>query len=123
MTKKIIVFCLASFFALLCRAAPPLDTCGQAEKPSQPGFCSTFKEIAACHCKNSGMPLPPRLCQNMDKIYQLMTDLYGSIEGACNKQADPQTCIQSWYCYRDGGHIPKNDPLGVLCSGTGNKCA
>lgn len=124
MTTKIILFYLFSFFTLSCFAANPSpDDCGQAQKPSESGFCSTFKDVAACHCKYSGMGLPEKFCQNMDKVYRVMINLYGSIKGACDKQADPQTCIDSWYCYREGGHIPKNDPNGKLCCGTGLKCA
>lgn len=91
--------------------------CQQAEATYSPQFCPSFKSVAECHC----YPLPPSMCQDMDKLYNRMIAIYRSVENACKSQHDTsiQNCIDDWHCYREGGV----DSTGQLCSGTGNKCA
>ncbi|MBA2648657.1 MAG: hypothetical protein H0U75_03480 [Legionella sp.] len=92
------------------------QACPQALPTSNPGFCTSFKSVAECHC-----PLPKAMCQNMETLYQRMIQIYGTVEGACRSQHDTdiQTCIDDWKCYREGGKNSK----GQLCSGTGKNCA
>jgi hypothetical protein len=122
MTKKIIFFCLCSFLTLSCFASPP-DVCGKAT-PTEPGFCKDFKDAVYCYCKNV-YHLPEQNCQDMEKVFKLMTSPFGgSTDKACKHTwSDVQACIDGWYCYRNGGTVPKNDPKGLLCNGTGVKCS
>ena len=77
-------------------------------------FCDLFKSaVTSC----SPLPL------SMHALYSMMITVYGTLQTACNKQAsqygsDPQTCVDQWNCYWNGG----KDSKGGLCSGTGKLC-
>lgn len=114
------MFMLAlSFFSLSSFAADSYLQCMQALPASAPGFCASFKAVAACHCEESGVPKPQ--CQNMNLIYQFMIARFGSVDRACEYQRDTskQVCMDDWSCYRTGG----KDSTGYLCSSTGKACS
>src|SRR5689334_14288165 len=105
----IAVTCVFSFSSFAITSS-----CGQALLPSEAGFCSSFKSIAGCHC-NATSPIK-NICGNMNGLYSYMLAMfYGSLQKACAYQKDtnPQTCIDSWNCYRLGGRDSQNR----LCSG------
>ncbi len=92
--------------------------CPQAVSDDNPGFCSSFKSVAECHCKESG--LPTGMCRDMEALYKRMMSTFGSLQKVCEYQTDTsvQTCIDDWVCYRQGGR----DSQGRLCSSTGRAC-
>lgn len=92
--------------------------CPQATPLNSPGFCSSFKSVAQCHCASSG--LPKGMCLNMKTIYDRMISMFGTVRRACEYQHDTsvQNCIDAWSCYRAGGYTSENE----LCSGTGRAC-
>lgn len=108
-----------SFLSFSSFAAPLYSNCPQALPTNNSGFCASFKSVAACHCKESG--LPDGTCQNMQTVYQLMIARFGSIKKACEYQHDTSTqvCVDDWKCYRNGG----KDSQGNLCSSTGKVCS
>jgi len=116
---KWIAVLLLSFLSFSTFAANHDLACGQALPASDPHFCASFKSVAVCHCTESGIPAGK--CQNMNNIYQLMINLYKTVENACAHQHDTsvQICIDDWKCYRNGGR----DSQGRLCSSTGNACS
>jgi hypothetical protein len=93
--------------------------CPQATPTNDPGFCSSFKIAAQCHCTASH--LPSRMCMDMNLLYDRMLIIFQTVKKACEYQTDTSTqnCIDSWNCYRNGGYNSKNE----LCSGTGASCA
>lgn len=105
------IFSLSSF-------ATGLTACPAASAINGPGFCSSFKAAAQCHCTSTG--LPSGLCVNMKLLYDRMNSMFGSVRRACEYQHDTSTqhCIDSWNCYRLGGTTSQNQ----LCSGTGLPC-
>jgi hypothetical protein len=106
-----VLFC--SFLSLNASA------CEQALANTNPGFCSSFKSVAKCHCVELG--LPKGMCDDMNALYGRMMFLFGnSLQKVCEYQHDTttQTCIDDWNCYRLGG---KNSQ-GALCSSTGKAC-
>lgn len=112
--KKIVILLI---FLLGCGAASATN-CGQASPIDSPNFCTSFKNVARCHCIANGMH--ERLCENVNLIYKLMMNRYKSLENACRSQQDTtvQKCVESWNCYLSGG---KNSE-GRLCSNTGARC-
>ena len=116
MTKKIVILlvCLLSFSSF----STTLATCPPATEIYGPGFCSSFKLAAQCHCTSSG--IPKGMCMNMQSLYDRMTSIFGSVRRACEYQRDTNTqnCIDSWNCYRSGGVTSQNQ----LCNGTGSAC-
>lgn len=131
--KKVFALCLFTT-SFSCLAAP-LDlqsllspatygkACAQAAPTTSPAFCASFKTIAKCQCEQ----LSPRkeICNDMTMIYKIMMATFGQDLGrACKYQqdkqggTDPQTCINDWNCYLNGG----KDSHGGLCSGTGSRC-
>lgn len=122
MIKKIGISLASLFFVIslfsAASFATTLGACPPAMDNNIPGFCSSFKLAAQCHCTTSG--LPKGMCMNMKSLYDRMTSLFGSVRRACEYQHDTsvQNCIDAWSCYRSGGLTSK----GELCSGTGNAC-
>lgn len=122
MIKKILVCCLFLFsvtaFALPAHGPSKIFACPQAAATSDPGFCPSFKTVADCHCLEAGYP--EGMCDDMALLYDAMISAYGSLENACAAQTDtdPQTCVDDWTCYRNGG----TDSQGRACSSTGNAC-
>ena len=116
MVKKIAIMWVSLFLAFYFNTT--FAACPQASPSSTPGFCSTFKLVAQCHCTSSG--LPKGMCMNMHSLYDRMIAMFGSVRRACEYQRDTsvQNCIDSWNCYRSGG-VNSN---GELCSGTGSAC-
>ncbi len=104
---------------LLCTSFKLTYACPLAADVTSANFCGSFQSVAQCHCTTHG--LPARLCTDMNTIYQRMMIVYGSLEQACLHQADttPQSCVDSWNCYRRGGVTSNNQ----LCNGTGAACA
>ena len=98
---------------------PPAYACPLAVDVANTNFCTSFQQVAQCHCVAHG--LPARMCSDLNIIYQRMLIVYGSLEQACLHQTDtnPQSCIDSWNCYRHGGVSSDNQ----LCSSTGSACA
>ncbi|MDP3561859.1 MAG: hypothetical protein Q8R83_06755 [Legionellaceae bacterium] len=94
-------------------------SCPSATRPSAPGFCSSFKIAAECHCISSG--LPRGMCMNHELLYKRMITTFGSLQKACEFQHDisAQECIDDWNCFRFGGLTSSSE----LCSGTGAACA
>jgi hypothetical protein len=94
------LFCSFSAFAL---TASSLKVCPQSTPIEHPQFCATFKEAATCRCTEMG--LPRSVCENMNTVYQLMKDRFGSIEAACKWQADTShdttvaDCVAKWNAY------------------------
>lgn len=115
MIRKIVFFFIC-FFSVSSFAATL--SCAQAEDTNKPGFCSSFKSVAKCHCTDSGMP--SSMCSDMKQIYKVMLDTFGTVERACALQphTTKQICVDDWNCYRLGG----KDSKGRLCSGTGKEC-
>lgn len=114
MMKAIIVF----FSCFLTASVFAATTCPQASPTNSPGFCSTFKSSAECHCTSKGMP--KGMCADMNLLYNRMISMFGTLERACQFQHDTSTqnCIDDWNCYRVGG----NDSQGQACSATGHAC-
>lgn len=112
-----LIACLISLTAQAGETRYQKTDCPQALPTSHTQFCSSFADVARCHCSAS---LPQGLCQDVNRIYDRMIQIFGSIEGACNFQKDTetQTCIDDWICYRTGG----KDSAGNPCSGTGKSC-
>jgi AICAR transformylase/IMP cyclohydrolase PurH len=94
------------------------NACDQAAATTDAGFCPSFKAVAKCHCVAEG--LPPEACDDMSGIYDDMIAFFTTLENACANQTDtdPQTCIDDWNCYRNGG----SDSKGGLCSASGSAC-
>lgn len=117
--KKIIcaLMCFLSFSCFAATTSAPL-ACAKAVAPSNPGFCPSFKSVAACQCVTRGMPAT--LCNDMGKLHAKMISMFGTIQAACNYQKDttPQECMDDWSCYLNGG----KDSKGAACSATGRKC-
>ena len=92
--------------------------CPEAAATNIPTFCPTFDTSAQCHCVEHG--LPKSACQDTMKIYKRMLVVYRTVERACASQHDttPQTCMDDWNCYVNGG----KDSQGRSCSGTGSHC-
>lgn len=101
--------CLYSCLSLACTNAVPTN---------DPNFCSSFSASASCFCAEQG--LPSSTCNDLNKLYDRMVFVYGSLDKACShqKQTSPQDCIDTWTCYRNGGV----DSKGNTCSGTGLAC-
>lgn len=115
MIKKI-VFLFSCLFSMSCFA---LNTaCPQAEDTSSTNFCKSFKDVAKCHCMDSGMG--DKVCSSMFLIYNAMIAKYKTVERACEiqKHTTKQICLDDWKCYREGG----KDSRGKACSGTGKLC-
>ncbi len=115
MIKKIIIT-LACTFSIPLFAS--ITACPPATSSSDPGFCSSFKIAAQCHCTSSG--LPTGMCTNMQLLYSRMISTFGSVKRACEFQHDTSTqnCVDDWNCYRFGGKNSQNE----LCSATGKAC-
>ena len=123
--KKILTLCLfmlsfLSFTEISIASTPhsSFNTCAQAVPTADPSFCPSFKAVADCHCSENG--LPEEVCGDMNALYQYMLDMFGSMESACafQQDTDPQTCIDDWNCYRNGG----TNSQGQLCSASGSAC-
>jgi hypothetical protein len=117
MIKKILSILVSALsFSYVCPILAA--SCGQALPSNDPGFCSSFKEIAQCHCTSSGYP--QAMCSDMNQLYSRMVAVYGSQEKACRYQTDTsfQACMDDWNCYRIGG----TNSLGQECSSTGKAC-
>ena len=108
---KSILFLFLSMLSIASFAADSTK-CKQATPTNDPGFCTSFKSVAECHCTESG--LPKSMCQDMKQLYDRMISIFGSLQKACEYQhdTDTQTCIDDWNCYRLGG----KDSKGQLCS-------
>ena len=113
--KKIIFF--LSF--LYSTSIFAFTSCPQALPTTDANFCSSFSDVAVCHCLASG--LPRSACPDVNTIYKRMLIIFGSVERACNFQrnTDVQTCIDDWNCFNNGG----SDSHGGLCSNSGKACA
>lgn len=114
--KLVILFVsMVSFFYLSTIFA---SSCPPATAANAPGFCSSFKVAAQCHCTSSG--LPKGMCMNMKLVYDRMISMFGTVRRACEYQHDTstQSCMDAWSCYRSGGNTSQNE----LCSGTGSAC-
>lgn len=98
----------SSLSAFACTVASPTDDAN---------FCTSFKVAATCYCTSSG--IPSGMCQDMKKLYSRMLAVFGSLQRACQYQADKlhytttQDCIDNWSCYINGGI----DSRGRLCNG------
>lgn len=112
--KKMSVFLLCIVLGSCLNASH----CPSGLRSDDPDFCAQFQSIAICHC--TAHWLPKWMCHDMEKLYRRMIFIYGTVEKACQNQKDtlPETCIDHWECYRNGG---KNS-LNQLCSGTGIAC-
>ena len=117
MIKKI-VLCVGIFASTLSYSAITAS-CPHAQPSDSPGFCSSFKSVAQCHCTSSGLPVG--MCNDMKLLYARMISIFGSVQRACEFQHDTltQDCIDSWHCYLVGG---RNSNQG-LCSSTGTACS
>lgn len=95
-----------------------LHACPRAVPTDDPGFCASFKSVAICHCRDSG--LPSGMCQDMNALYGRMMAVFGSLKKACDyqKHTTSQDCIDNWNCYRLGGV----DSQGRLCSSDKRAC-
>ena len=115
MLKKltILFFCFFTISSFSSMAA-----CPSATSSNSPGFCSSFKLAAQCHCTSSGLPMG--MCMDMKLLYSRMISTFGSVKRACEFQHDTsvQNCVDDWNCYRSGGKNSQN----ALCSSTGNVC-
>ena len=116
MTKNTLILFFGLF--LIASFSTAFSACPQATSASAPGFCSSFKLAAQCHCASAG--LPKGMCLNMKSIYDRMISMFGSAQRACEYQRDTsvQNCMDAWACYRSGGKTSQN----VMCSGTGSAC-
>lgn len=94
------------------------SSCPQASPVTSPGFCSSFKTAAECHCISSG--LPRKMCTNYRLLYKRMIDTFGSLQRACEYQHDTsiQECIDDWNCFLSGGLASDSGS----CNGTGQAC-
>lgn len=112
MIKKIVTWSLLA----ICFTAQA-SYCPQAEPASSPGFCESFKAVAACHCTSRG--IPAGMCKNLQLIYSRMVGTFGSLQNACDWQSHgtSQECVEDWNCYLQGG-FSSTGP----CSGTGHSC-
>ena len=112
-----VVFLCVSLCSISCFSAS-ISSCPVASAIDGPGFCSSFRVAAQCHCTSTG--LPKGMCTNMKSLYDRMTTMFGSLARACEYQHDttPQKCIDAWNCYRLGGFTSQNE----LCNGTGRAC-
>lgn len=115
MIKKIVALCIC-FFSVSTFSA--ISACPSAVPSSDPGFCSSFKVAAQCHCTSSGLPMG--MCTNMKTLYTRMISMFGSVQKACEFQHDTatQNCVDDWNCYLNGGTNSQNE----LCSSTGSAC-
>lgn len=104
--------------AFISHAAIAGGNCPEASSTNDASFCPTFQTAAQCRCSASGVP--KAFCQDMNKLYDRMIAMFGSLQRACEYQKDTttQTCIDDWNCYRNGGV----DSQGRMCSGTGTAC-
>ncbi|MDR3476427.1 MAG: hypothetical protein P4M14_00165 [Gammaproteobacteria bacterium] len=118
MKKSLLLLLSIISLSTLTLATSNSFACGQAFPDTDPHFCSSFKEVAICHCVGAG--LPRAACQNMHTLYSRMIGMFGSLERACAFQKDTSTqaCIDDWKCYLNGNE----DSAGRLCSGTGFTC-
>ncbi len=116
MIKKLPVLSISLYYLFVFSSA--FAACPPATPTNAPGFCSSFKLAAQCHCTSSGLPLG--MCTNMRALYDRMNSMFGSVRRACEYQHEtsPQNCIDSWNCYWSGGRNSQNE----LCSGTGRSC-
>ena len=78
-------------------------------------FCVNFKKAVQGCCPIPGL--------SMQKIYNMMIAVYGSLQNACEKNAakyggTAQTCLDQWNCYWNGG----KDSVGNSCDGDGVRC-
>lgn len=79
-----------------------MSDCGHAVPLSDPAFCNSFKSVAYCHCTvDHGMP--PTACNDMNRLYQIMTTTYGSLWNACSPKVQHETsqqeCVDDWNFY------------------------
>ena len=124
MKKLIFLFMLTFSFSCFATTSPSSKAnsscktmdCAEAAATTSPDFCKSFEDVAPCQCKSHGGTT--KFCTGMDKIYQNMIDIFGSLESACKRHSNPQLCVDDWNCYRNGG----TNHEGGLCSGTGNSC-
>lgn len=107
-----------SCFAIMPATKMSFTDCPKGLPPADVNFCTSFKEVAICHC--TAMGIPRFLCKNMNTLYNTMIMRYGSVENACASQRDTtqQICLDGWSCYRKGGR----DSQGELCSSSGKAC-
>lgn len=107
---------LICMFSSACFAAQ--TACPPSAPTNSTGFCATFKQSAECYCTSSG--LPRGMCGDMNKLYNRMVGMFGTLQRACEFQhnTSTQACIDDWNCYRSGGNNSQNEP----CSSTGNAC-
>lgn len=112
--KNILIFAVLVMFSTWSFAG----SCPSASSVTSPGFCSSFKVAAECHCISSG--LPRGMCNNYRLLYKRMLDTFGSLQRACEFQHDTsvQECIDDWNCFLAGGQTSSS----VACSGTGEAC-
>lgn len=98
--------------------SPNHFACSDALPTNDVNFCSSFKAVAICYCKASG--LPSGMCQDMEALYTRMVVVYGSLQLACERQkhTSTQNCLDTWNCYRRGGVDSNNQS----CSSTGLAC-
>lgn len=104
--------------AFLCCISMSGFACSSASSTDDVTFCSSFKDVATCHCTSTG--LPKGLCNNMKSLYSRMLIIFGSLEKACAYQhnTSEQECIDDWNCYMRGGV----DSQGKSCSSTQLPC-
>ncbi|MDP3706399.1 MAG: hypothetical protein Q8R24_10930 [Legionellaceae bacterium] len=112
-TRIALVASLIFSFSFAAHAA----SCPTAAPSNTPGFCSSFKVAAQCHCSKS---LPAGMCTDERQLYKRMTAAYGSLQRACESQHETsaQECVDDWNCYLSGGLTSKSE----LCSGSGTAC-
>lgn len=115
---KWLLLCFVASCSISTYAMKSASSCELALPTDDPSFCSSFKSVAACHCKEYG--LPDGVCQNMNSIYKLMLVRHGTLQRACEYQKDTPTqdCIDAWNCYRMGG----KDSQGRVCSSSEKVC-
>jgi hypothetical protein len=99
------IFVIFSYFWCLSAFAANMPlSCPQSAPTSDPHFCSSFKSVTACHCVEA-TKLPKGMCDNMDFVYQLMKDRFGSIENACQWEVNTshdttvEVCVAQWNFY------------------------
>lgn len=126
MKKSFIKYFIAFFGALISFSTFADSACGYAVSTNDPGFCTSFRTIAECNCRE----LSPvkKICSgsdSMQKIYDMMLATHSfSVQKACeyahfrDPKVSVQECMDDWSCYRNGG----KDSEGRLCSSTGNSC-
>ena len=109
MKKVLMLFLLLVNFSCYADTIPSdvqmnaaLQTCGHAPPEGDPNFCSSFKSIAYCHCHDEhGMP--PVICNDMNRLLQIMIATYGNLWDACSARAQKdvpqQECYDNWNYY------------------------